>query len=273
MPADGARPGRLAGRVAIIHGGGGAIGGAVARAFAQDGARVFLAGRTAASLERVALGLRAAGFEADVAVVDALDEQAVDAHADEVATRAGGIDIALNAVGFAHVQGPPLAELALDAFLHPIVAYARTNFLTARAAARHMRARGRGVILTLSTPGARMSGTGFLGNGTSSAGVEGFSRLLAGELGGDGIRVVCLRPHAIPEALAVSHTRTVFEGFARRLGTTVDAMVAERARHGTLLGRFPTLDQVAAVAAFAASDGAGAMTGAIANLTCGSLVD
>jgi hypothetical protein len=87
------------------------------------------------------------------------------------------------------------------------------------------------------------------------------------------VRVVCLRPDAIPEALAVSHARKVFQGFAERAGTRVEAMLAERARTGTLLKRLPTLSEVAEFAAFAASDRAGAMTGAIANLTCGSLVD
>jgi len=103
--------------------------------------------------------------------------------------------------------------------------------------------------------------------------IETFSRILAGELGASGIRVVCLRSDAIPEAVATSHTREVFSGFAERAGTTVEAMLAERARTGTLLKRFPTLAEVASFAAFVASDGAGAMTGAIANLTCGSLVD
>lgn len=94
-----------------------------------------------------------------------------------------------------------------------------------------------------------------------------------GKLGPSGIRVICLRPDAIPEALTTSHVREVFSGFAERAGTTVEAMLAERARTGTLLKRFPTLAEVADFAAFVASDRASAMTGAIANLTCGSLVD
>jgi NAD(P)-dependent dehydrogenase (short-subunit alcohol dehydrogenase family) len=83
----------------------------------------------------------------------------------------------------------------------------------------------------------------------------------------------CLRPDAIPEAVATSHTREVFNGFAGRAGITVEAMLEERARTGTLLQRFPTLAEVADFAAFVASDRAGAVTGAIVNLTCGSLVD
>lgn len=263
----------LENRIAVIHGGGGAIGGAIARTFAREGAQVFLAGRTSAKLEAVVRDIRAAGGSAEMAQVDALDESAVESHADAVAEKAGGIDIAVNAVGMMHVQGTPLAELTPEEFAHPVASYVRTNFLTAKAAARHMAKQGRGVILTISTPGSRMTGTGFLGYGVACAAVEAFSRILAGELGPGGIRVVCLRPDAIPEALGTSHARRVFEGFAKRAGTTVDRMVAERARTGTLLGRFPTLAEVADFAAFAASDRAGAMTGAIANLTCGSVVD
>jgi 3-oxoacyl-[acyl-carrier protein] reductase len=260
-------------KIAVIHGGGGAIGGAVARTFAREGAHVFLAGRTQARLDAVAADIRAAGGRAEVARLDALDETAVERHTDAVAAQAGRIDIALNAVGFVHVQGTPFAELSLDDFMHPVAAYTRTNFITAKAVARHMQRQGSGVILTLSTPGARLSGSGFIGNGVSSAAIEAFSRILAGELGSSGIRVVCLRPHAIPEAVPLSHTREVFAGFATRAGTTIEAMLDGHARNATLLGRLPTLAQVAETAAFLASDRAGAMTGAIANLSCGALVD
>jgi len=141
-------------------------------------------------------------------------------------------------------EGPPFAELSFQDYAHPITAYTRTNFLTAKAVARHMVRQGSGVILTLSTPESRMSGPGFIGYGVTCGAIETFSRILAGELGASGIRVVCLRPDAIPEAVITSHTRGVFGGFADRAGATVEGMLAERAR-----------------------------TGAIANLTCGSLVD
>ncbi len=147
------------------------------------------------------------------------------------------------------------------------MAYTRTNFLTAKAVARHMVKRSSGVILTLSTPGARMSGQGFLGNGVTFGAIEAFSRILAGELGPSGIRVVCLRPHAIPEAVVTSHTREAFGGLAKRAGTTIEAMLAEWARTATLLKRLPTLAEVANAAAFVASDRAGAMTGAVEGTT------
>ncbi|HEV7317239.1 MAG TPA: SDR family oxidoreductase [Ensifer sp.] len=263
----------LEGKTAVVYGGSGAIGGAAARAFAREGARVFLVGRTVEGLRHTANEIADAGGRADFDALDVLDQAAVERHARSVVDRAGSIDIALTAVGFPHVQGPPFAELSLADFEQPIAAYTRANFITAKAVSPHMAAKGRGVILTLSTPGARMTGSGFLGYGTTCGAVETFSRLLAGELGGKGIRVVCLRPDAIPEALPTSHARGVFEGFARRFDTTVEAILESRAASGTLLGRFPKLDEVADYAAFVASDRAGAMTGAIANLTCGSLVD
>lgn len=259
---------------AVIHGAGGTIGGAIARAFARQGAQVFLAGRTLAKVDAVAREITAAGGAAQAAQVDALDERAVDAHSDGVATRAGGIDVAVNAVGIVHVQGVTFPELSLEDYAQPITAYTRANFITARAAARYMVAAGRGVILTLSTPGSRMAGTGFLGYGVTCAAVEAFTRLLAAELGPSGVRVNCLRPHAIPEAAAKgSHSREVFGRAAARAGVTVEEMLAQAAAGSTLLKRLPTLDEVANAAAFLASDQASAMTAAIANLSCGALAD
>ncbi|MCJ0766055.1 SDR family NAD(P)-dependent oxidoreductase [Variovorax terrae] len=262
-------------KTAVIHGAGGAIGGAVARAFARAGARVFLAGRTPAKLDAVARDIRAAGGTAETAVVEALDEQAVERHADAVAAQAGGIDIALNAVGVFHVQGTPFARLSLEDYAYPVTVYTRTNFITAKAAARHMAKRGSGVVLMLTTPASRMPGPGFLGHSVACAGVEAMTRHLAGELGPDGIRVLCLRSHAIPEATAPalgSHCRDVFRQVAEPAGMSIGDMLAGAAT-GTLLKRLPTLDQVAATAVFLASEQAGAMTGAIANLTCGMSLD
>lgn len=264
---------QLEDKVAVIYGAGGAIGGACARAFAREGARVFLAGRTLARLEAVAREITVAGGVAEVLPVDALDEQAVHRHADAIAAKAGRIDIALNAVGIPHVQGTPFAQLSLEDFTLPINAYLRSYFITSQAVARHM-AKGRsGVILTLSTPGSKMTGSGFIGNGVASAATEWFSRLLAAELAPSGIRVVCLRPHAIPEAVAMgSYTGEVFKSNAKTAGMAMDDWLAGAAA-GTLTQRLPTLAQVAGTAVFMASANAGAMTGTVVNLTSGTVLD
>ncbi|MCM5678954.1 SDR family oxidoreductase [Schlegelella sp. S2-27] len=264
----------LEGKVAVVYGGGGAIGGAVARAFAREGARVHLAGRTQARLDAVAAEIVAAGGQAECAALDVLDEEAVEHHASAVAEATGRFDVMLNAVGISHVQGTPLLELGYDEYAHPLEGYTRSNFLTARAAARRMVRQGTGVILMLSTPGARMAGGGFMGYGAACAAVEAMTRHLAGELGPHGVRAVCLRSDAIPEALGRhSHTAEVFRKAAQQAGMTVDGMLAERARSATLLQRLPTLQQLADAAVFAASDRAGAVTACLLNVTCGSVVD
>ncbi len=266
--------GSLKGKCALVYGGGGAIGGAAARAFAREGARVFLAGRSQEKLDVVAGDIWDDGGTVETRQVDAFDPEAVARHVDDIAARAGSIDILLNAIGIAHVQGTPFAELSLDDYLHPITAYSRTHFITAKAVARHMVKRQAGVILALSTPGSRLPGPGFMGFGVACAAIETLCRHLAGELGASGIRVICLRPDAIPEALQMrSHSNEVFRDSAARAGMTIESMLAQHASSGTLLKRLPTLAEVADFAAFVSSDRASAMTGAIANLTCGSLVD
>lgn len=263
----------LAGKAAIIHGGGGAIGGAVALAFAREGARVFLAGRTRGRLEEVAASIRAAGGDVELAVVDALDAAAVEAHAESVAARASRIDVVLNAIGLMHVQGKSFADQTLDEFAAPVIGYTRAHFNIAKAAARAMIRQRSGVILALSTPGSVLPGPGFMGYGVACAALEAMTRHLAGELGASGVRAVCLRADAIPDALTRSHSREVFTEVAAAHGLTPEAMLAAHAEAKTLLRRLPTLRQVADAAAFFASDRAAATTGAIVNLTCGSLVD
>lgn len=257
-------------KTAVIYGGGGAIGGAVARAFAGAGAHVHLVGRTRARLEAVANDI---GDAAEVAEVDVLDERAVAEHADAVATDAGGIDIALNAVSFPHEQSTPLAELAVEEVMHPIDAFLRTNLVTAKAVARHMTVRRSGAILTLSTAGSRFARPGNLGYGTACAAIEQMTQRLAVELGPRGVRVVCLRPTAIADAPSNgSYTGELFGPWAAEAGVSLEQMLAQWGEDLTLLGRLPTLAQVADAAVFLASDRAGAITGAVADLTCGAAV-
>jgi 3-oxoacyl-[acyl-carrier protein] reductase len=259
-------------KVAVVYGGGGAIGGAIARTFAREGASVHLAGPTRAKLERVAADIASTNGRARIAVLDALDEDAVQRHADAIVAEAGAIDIAVNAVGLMHVQGTPFAELSLADFEGPIHGYMRTLFVTTRAVTRSMIARGSGVLLSLSTPAAKIGFPGVAGFGTTCAAIEGFTRHLAVELGPHGIRVICLRPDALPEAIALgSHSRRVFEPVAARNGMTVEAMLAQPSP--SPLARAPRIEDVASTAAFVASDRAGSITGAVMNLTCGSVVD
>ncbi|MET1001651.1 MAG: SDR family oxidoreductase [Acidimicrobiia bacterium] len=260
----------LENKSAVIYGAGGAIGGAVTRAFADAGARVYLAGRSRARLEKVASDI---GDAAGLAEVDALDERAVAAHADAVAAHAGGIDVALNAVAFPFVHGVPFVEMAVEDVMHPVEAFLRSNLNTAHAVARHMTARGSGTILTLSTAASRFVFPGTLGYGTTGTLVEVVSERLAVELGPSGVRVVCLRPHAIADGPAHgSFAGAVFESRAAAAGLGVEQWLEQFARDTTVLGQFPTVAEIADAAVFLASDRARAITGTVIDLTYGNAV-
>jgi NAD(P)-dependent dehydrogenase (short-subunit alcohol dehydrogenase family) len=257
---------------AVIYGGGGAVGGAVARVFVREGARVFIAGRTRARLDAVAADI-ATDIPIETAQVDAFDQRAVEMHADAVAARAGGIDIAFNAVSVMHDQGTLLEDLSLDEFLRPIDGFLRTLFITSKAVARHMGGDRPGVILTMSEAGARFAVPGLLGHIVSSAGKETFARVLAAELAPRNIRVVCIRSHALTDAPAAgSYTQELFTPAATAASLSVEEWVKGLAE-GTMLKRLPTLADIAETAAFLASDRAGMMTGTVANVTAGAAVD
>lgn len=264
---------------AVIYGGGGAIGGAVARVFAREGANVFICGRTQSRLDVVAADIAAMGGVVETAVLDAFDQQAVQAHADAIAAKTGRIDIAFNAVSVVHDQGTMLRDLSLEDFMLPVDGFLRTLFITSKAVARHMGGERPGVILTISTPGSKMAAPGVLGHCVACAGTEAFSRVLAAELAPENIRVVCIRSHAIADAPAAgSYTKDVFATQASYKEAGGEQSVAEwlpgsPMAQGTMLKRLPMLSEVAETAAFLASDRAGAMTAAIANVSCGAIVD
>jgi len=259
----------LAGKQAIVYGAGGGVGTAVARAFANEGARLFLAGRTLAHVRRTADAVTAAGGVAAAAQVDALDERAVDAHVADVVGEAGRVDILFNAIGMQDVQGRPLVEMAVDDFTRPIQTATRAQFLTARAVARVMAAQGSGVILTITGGPSRRAFANVGGFDTACAAVEGLWRTFAAELGPHGVRLVVMGSAGSPDTPDV---RATIELHARAAGRPLDEVEAEFGS-STLLKRLPRVAELASAACIMASDYASAMTGVIANVTCGYIVD
>lgn len=258
MPEHGVRNnGTLTGKTALIYGAGGPIGGAVAKAFAAEGAAVYLAGRTESRLEKVARDIREAGGTAETAVVDALDEAQVDAFVDRVAKKTKRIDISFNLIAYGDIQ-QPLMEITADDFTQPIANAARTHFLTTRAAARHMIRQRCGVVMMFGGSGPQtVAGLG--GFKVALDAMEGLRRQWALELGKHGIRVVTMVTGGIIETIPWQ-----MEGR--------DEFVAElnKAAH---LNRTANLEDVGNVAAFIASDKAGSMTDATVNISSGAIVD
>lgn len=261
----------LENKTAVIYGAGGAIGAAVARAFAAEGATVFLTGRNLAPIDEAVKGIVSAGHHAEAAQVDALDEQAVDAHLQYVVDRAGRVDVSFNAVGIpnARILGVPLADLETDQFALPVMAYTTSYFLTARLAARRMIPNKSGVIMTVTALHSRTGLPLVGGYGPAMAAKEALTRGLSAELAPHGIRAVGLRPQGMPETPTI---RDAFEPRAKASGMTWEQwqeLLASRTHPRRLM----RLAEMANLAAFMASDGASGMTGTTVNLTMGSLDD
>jgi len=258
-------------KVAVIYGAGGDVGGAVARAFAHEGARLFLSGRHFAKVEAVVADIIGRGGVAEAAEVDALDEQAVDQYVGAVAEKAGTIDISFTAIAISG-QLPnraPLLDLSAKDFALPITTYTQANLFTARSAARRMVARRSGVIVTITATPSRAAFPNAGGSAPAFAAVVALSRTLSAELAPQGIRVVCLMPNAMPETATI---RENFKKFASAAGITPAEYLA-RIESGTHLRRLTTLEELANAAAFVASDQASGMTGTVVNLSGGTVVE
>jgi len=248
----------LENKVAVIYGAGGGIGRAVSAAFAREGAKVYLAGRTLEKLERAAEPIRAEGRAAETAIVDALDPQAVEGFVDTVVEQSGQIDISFNLIGVGDVQ-QPLMQIALDDFLQPITTTMRTQFITSKAAARHMIQCKTGVILAFGGSSVQTTMAGLGGFQISLEALESLRRQWAVELGQYGIRVVTLKTGGIPESID--------DGFPEKQAIT------ESIEQVTLLKRAATLEDVGNVAAFVASDLARSITATEVNISAGAILD
>jgi NAD(P)-dependent dehydrogenase (short-subunit alcohol dehydrogenase family) len=235
----------LENRTAIVHGASGKVGSAVARAFAREGAEVHLTGRTRATLEEIANGIRGQDGVAHVATLDATDREAVEAHAATVAEQAGGIDVCFNATGNDDIQGTPLLDMRIADVMRPVAKAVTTTLTVATAAARHMH--GHGAILVMG--GGREAIPDLGGSHVAWAALAGLCRQLAAELGPRGVRVAWLLSPGSPHP--------------GQPDPEADGLLARR----------PSYVTVANAAVFAASDWAATMTATEINLTAGAVVD
>ncbi len=256
-------------RTAIVYGASGAVGGAVAKSFAREGARVFLAARGRTGLETVAEEIRAAGGQAEVAPVDATDAGAVEAHLEAIAAKAGPVKVMFNGVSWYDTQGAPLTEMPFGRMLAPITTAMTTWFHTGTALARHMGENGGGVITGITANVARWPVTNIGGFGIACAAVENFLRQLGMENGPQGVRVCWVRSPGSPDAPGV---RGAWMLRANELGISFDELHREFAKD-TPLRKITALAQVADSVVLLASDLAAGMTATMANATGGALVD
>jgi NAD(P)-dependent dehydrogenase (short-subunit alcohol dehydrogenase family) len=256
-------------KTAIVYGGSGAVGGAVARAYAREGAHVVLAARNRTPLEAVAADIRAAGGRAEVTLVDARDPASIATHLDDVSARFGPVRIMFNAVVWDDVQGSHMSEMGYDAVMMPIVAGMRTWFHTGTQVARHMAEHGGGVMVGITANVGRVPIANVGGFGIACAAVENFLRQLGQEVGRQGVRVCWVRSPGSPDAPGV---REAWMQHAQATGKTFEQL-AEEWGSGVPLGRVTALAQVADAAVLLSSDLAAGMTATFANATGGALID
>jgi 3-oxoacyl-[acyl-carrier protein] reductase len=247
---------------AIIYGAGGSIGGALAKALADQGAKVFLTGRNLDSVKKIADDIVASGGKAEASQVDALNEQSINDHIDLVLKKAGSVDISFCAIDLQVVQNISLVDIKPDQFVRPVTIAMQSQFLTATAAARPMMKQRSGVILSLTaTPGG--IGYPFTGGfAPACCAIESLSRNLASELGIYGIRVVNIRSAGSPDSRIF---KEAIENNPKEMAPILRKMEAD-----TMLKKLPLMADITNIAVFLCSDLAGKITGVTIDVTSGT---
>jgi NAD(P)-dependent dehydrogenase (short-subunit alcohol dehydrogenase family) len=262
----------LQGKYAVVFGAGGSIGAAVAKEFAAEGAEVFLSGRTKSNVEEVAGQIAAAGGRAHAAIIDALDGDAVDKYIDGIVKQTGSFDIEFNAVGplvKEYGNGNHAVDLAIEEFMVPLTTVVKSQFITARAASRHMVKQHSGVIIFLTGSPARGHVEGTTAIGAAFGAIESLSENLAVEVSPAGVRVVCLRTTSNTDSRTIQQT---MDALAGKMNITKEQMTARMASLNFL--RVPaTTSDTAKAAVFLASDRARMITGTVVNSTAGAAAD
>jgi NAD(P)-dependent dehydrogenase (short-subunit alcohol dehydrogenase family) len=260
---------RLKNKVALVYGNGN-IGGAIAKAFAHEGAKVFLAGRTTSKLKKIVDAIKSDGGTIETAQVDALNEKAIEKHFSDVLKKNGKVDISFNTIGLPQkgIQGIPLTELSLESFSLPIITYSQSHFNTAKVAAKQMVQQGNGVIL-MHTPNASRLSPPFVGGMVPAwSAIEGLCRSISVECGDKGVRSVCLLTTGIPETSLIDE---VWDIHGKAHGITFEQFHAMM-EGGTHRKKLTTLSEFTNAAVFVASDEGSGISGTVFNLTAGMIV-
>ena len=262
----------LEGKHAVVFGAGGSVGAAVAKEFAAEGAEVFLAGRTKANVETVMRHITEDGGRAQAAVIDAEDYAAVDKYLDEIVRQTPSIDIVFNAIGpraNEYGNGKHAVDVTIEEFMVPVTTILKSQFITSRAAARHMVKQHSGVIIFLTGSPARGHVQGATAIGTAFGAIESLTENLATEVGPSGVRVVCLRTMANTDSRTIQET---VEALASAMHVTKDQVIAQMAGMN-FLKVAASVSDTAKAAVLVASDRGRLITGTVVNSTAGAALD
>jgi 3-hydroxybutyrate dehydrogenase len=257
---------RLAGRAAVVTGGGSGIGAGICRAFAREGAPVGVADLNLEAARQVAAAIEAEGGRALPLHADVTDAAAVAAVADEVERAFGPLEIWVNNAGISRVV--PFLDCTEELWDATLRVNLKGAFLGSQAAIRRMLPRGRGVVLNMSSQSGKTGASQYAAYCASKFGVIGLTQSLALEYARSGIRVNAICPGVVFTGLWDEQ----LADYARKRGLAVDQVrpyLAEKVP----MGRLCTVEDVAGTAVFLASDEAAFITGQAVNVTGGLVMD
>jgi len=261
----------LKNKVAVVFAASGEIAGAVARSFAQHGAKVYVTGRNLTAVKALADEIRAGGGQAEAGKVDALNETEIETYLQKVVAGNGKLDVVFNGIGSYYRDagsGTPSTVATFEQFLNPLQRICGSQFLTSRVAARHMIQSGsEGTILLFNASMSRTKTPNMAGFASACAAIEGLTRVMAAEFGKHGIKVTCICSSAIYESHKISE---MISDFSQHLGVSTEDMTSQYKKFD-ILGSGPTLKQVAETAAFLASENGVIFNSHIVDVDCGKL--
>jgi NAD(P)-dependent dehydrogenase (short-subunit alcohol dehydrogenase family) len=258
-------------KVAVVFAASGEIAGAVARSFAQHGAKVYVTARNLTAVEALAHEIKAGGGQAEAGKVDALNETEIDSYLRKVVDDHGRLDMVFNGIGSYYKDagsGTPSTVATFEQFLNPLQRICGSQFLTSRVAARHMIQSGsEGTILLFTASMSRMKNPNMAGFGSACAAIEGLTRIMAAEFGRHGIKVTCICSAAIMET---SKIRGMISDFSELAGISQEEMALNYKRFD-ILKSGPTLKQVGETAAFLVSENGVVFNSHVVDVDCGKL--
>lgn len=251
----------LSGRVAVVTGGYGVLGGSIASALAGAGARVAVLGRSQESARAKVLGLQEAGGQSMALIADVLDEEQLQLACQQVVRAWGRVDILVNAAGGnvseARTDGVPAFRMSRTAFDDVLRLNLHGTVFPTMVFGEVMAAQKKGSVVTISSMAAARAVSGVLGYSVAKAAIESFTRWMAVDMArrcGKDIRV-----NAIAPGFFVSTQN-------RSVLINPDGSLTDRARlitQGTPMGRFGDPEELQGTVLWLCSDASSFVTGAV----------